>query len=159
MLMAYTYFHVALSLVGIISGLVMLMAMASGKKMDGVTSVFLWTTILTSVTGFFFPFHGITPGIIIGILSLVVLALALYALRSQHLNGAWRTTFAICAVIAEYFNIFVLVAQSFRKIPALHALAPTQSDGPFKITQTVVLVLVILLGVRATRGFRKTATA
>jgi len=117
-------------------------------------SVFLWTTVLTSVTGFFFPFKGITPGIILGIISLVVLALALLALYGKKMAGGWRTVFVITAVMAEYFNFFVLIAQSFEKVPALHALAPTNSEGPFKIAQLTALILFVVLGFLATRNFR-----
>jgi hypothetical protein len=117
-------------------------------------SVFLWTTISTSVTGFMFPFKGITPGIVLGIISLVVLAISLVALYSRKLAGGWRTTFVISAVMALYFNFFVLIAQSFGKIPALHALAPTESEGPFKVAQLTALILFVVLGFLATRNFR-----
>src|SRR5205823_1713264 len=103
------------------------------------------TTVLTSVTGFGFPIHGVTPGIVLGILSLVVLAIAIFARYARHLSGGWRRAYVITASIALYFNCFVLVVQSFQKVPALHALAPTQKEPPFGIAQLTLLVLFILL--------------
>lgn len=151
---AFTAFHVLLSLVGIAAGFVAVFGLIGGRWLGLWISVFLWTTVLTSVTGFFFPFKGITPGIILGIISLVVLALALLALYGKKMAGGWRTVFVITAVMAEYFNFFVLIAQSFEKVPALHALAPTNSEGPFKIAQLTALILFVVLGFLATRNFR-----
>ncbi|HEX4379710.1 MAG TPA: hypothetical protein VH022_06740 [Candidatus Acidoferrum sp.] len=153
-LAAFTVFHVLLSLVGIAAGFVAVFGLIGGRWLGLWISVFLWTTVLTSVTGFFFPFKGITPGIILGIISLVVLALALLALYGKKMAGGWRTVFVITAVMAEYFNFFVLIAQSFEKVPALHALAPTNSEGPFKIAQLTALILFVVLGFLATRNFR-----
>jgi hypothetical protein len=151
---AFTAFHVLLSLVGIGAGFVAIFGLIGGRWLKLWISTFLWTTILTSVTGFFFPFKGITPGIILGIISLVVLALSLYALYGKKLAGGWRTTFVITAVLAQYFNFFVLIAQSFMKVPALHTLAPTGSEGPFKIAQLTALIVFVVLGFLATRNFR-----
>jgi hypothetical protein len=153
-LAAFTVFHVLLSLVGIAAGFVAVFGLIGGRWLGLWISVFLWTTVLTSVTGFFFPFKGITPGIILGIISLVVLALALLALYGKKMAGGWRTVFVITAVMAEYFNFFVLIAQSFEKVPALHSLAPTNSEGPFKIAQLTALILFVVLGFLATRNFR-----
>ena len=153
-LAAFTAFHVLLSLVGIAAGFVAVFGLIGGRWLGLWMSVFLWTTILTSVTGFMFPFKGITPGIVLGIISLVVLAISLVALYSKKLAGGWRTTFVISAVMALYFNFFVLIAQSFGKIPALHALAPTESEGPFKVAQLTALILFVMLGFLATRNFR-----
>jgi hypothetical protein len=97
------------------------------------------------VTGFFFPFHGITPAIKLGIISSVVLLVTIYARYAKHLAGAWRWIYVVGAVTSLYFNVFVLIVQSFEKIPALHAMAPTQTEQPFKLTQLVALVLFILL--------------
>jgi hypothetical protein len=133
----FTLIHVIISLIGIASGFVVLSGMLSAKPLPGWTSLFLITTILTSVTGFFFPFHGITPGIIIGIISLVVLAVTLYALYARRLAGVWRKVYVITALFALYMNFFVFIVQSFEKIPALRALAPTQAEPPFAITQLV----------------------
>jgi len=153
-LAAFTAFHVLLSLVGIAGGFVAVFGLIGGRWLGLWMSVFLWTTISTSVTGFMFPFKGITPGIVLGIISLVVLAISLVALYSRKLAGGWRTTFVISAVMALYFNFFVLIAQSFGKIPALHALAPTESEGPFKVAQLTALILFVVLGFLATRNFR-----
>jgi hypothetical protein len=151
---AFTAFHVLLSLVGIGAGFIAIFGLIAGRWLNLWVQVFLWTTILTSVTGFFFPFKGITPGIILGIISLVVLAISVFALRAKKLAGGWRTTFVITAVIAEWLNFFVLIAQLFEKVPPLHALAPTNSEGPFKIAQLVALIVFVVLGYVATKNFR-----
>jgi hypothetical protein len=153
-LAAYTAFHVLLSLIGIGTGFVVIFGLIAGRWLGLWMSIFLWTTILTSVTGFFFPFKGITPGIILGIISLVALAISLYALYSKKMAGGWRTTFVISAVLAQYLNFFVLIAQLFEKVPALHALAPTNTEGPFKIAQLVALIVFVVLGFLATKNFR-----
>jgi hypothetical protein len=157
-LATYTQIHVAISLIGIGSGLIVVFGMMSGKRMDGLTALFLITTALTSITGFFFPFEHITPGIILGILSLIVLAICIPARYTFHLAGTWRATYVITAVIALYFNCFVLIAQSFLKIPSLHALAPTGKEPPFAIAQGILLVLFIVLGVMATKKFHPITT-
>jgi hypothetical protein len=157
-LATYTQIHVVISLIGIGSGLIVVFGMLGGKRMDGMTALFLITTVLTSVTGFFFPFHGVTPGIILGILSLIVLALCIPARYSFHLAGKWRATYVITAVIALYFNCFVLIAQSFQKIPALHALAPKGNEPPFLIAEGILLILFIVLGIQAVKKFHS-ATA
>lgn len=152
-LSTYTIMHVIISLIGIGSGLVVLFGLLSGKLINFWNGLFLITTILTSVTGFFFPYTKITPGIILGILSLIALAIALLALYAFHLNGGWRRTYAITALIALYFNIFVLVVQLFEKVPAIHALAPTQTEAPFKIAQLTLLVLSIIFITIAAKKF------
>ena len=153
-LSTYTTLHVIISLIGIGSGLVLLFGLLNGKLLNLWNGLFLTTTILTSVTGFFFPYTKITPGIIVGILSLIVLAIALLALYVGHLQGAWRLTYAITALIALYFNIFVLIAQLFAKVPVLHALAPTQTEAPFKIAQLLLLILFIVLITLVAKKFR-----
>jgi hypothetical protein len=150
---AFTQFHVAISLIGILAGLIVLLGMLGSKPLNAVTALFLITTVLTSLTGFLFPFHGITPGIVIGILSLIVLFLAILARYAFHYAGGWRATYVITSTIALWFNVFVFIVQSFEKVPSLHALAPTQTESPFKIAQLVVLVAFIVLGVRAVRKF------
>lgn len=150
----YTIIHVLISLIGIFTGLIVLFGMIAGRRLDGWTKCFLITTVLTSVTGFFFPFHGFTPAIGLGIISLFVLAVAIYARYPRQLVGHWRWIYVVTAVIALYFNVFVGVVQSFEKIPALHALAPTQTEQPFKSTQLVVLVIFVLLGIVAAIRFR-----
>jgi hypothetical protein len=148
-LAVFTQVHVAISLIGIASGFVVIFAMMASKRMPAMTALFLTTTILTSVTGFFFPFHGVTPGIVIGILSLVILAIATIAWYR-----GWRGTWVLTAVVAEFFNFFVLIVQSFEKVPALRALAPTGKEAPLKAAQMAALVLFILLAVIAYRKFR-----
>ena len=146
--------HVVISLVGIGSGFVVLFGLLAGKRLERWTSLFLITTVLTSVTGFFLPAHKILPSHIIGAISLVVLAFAIYARYSRQLVGGWRTTYVVTSTLALYFNVFVLVVQSFMKIPALKALAPTQSEPPFAIAQGFVLLLFIVLGTLAVKNFR-----
>jgi len=150
----YTLVHVLLSLAGIGSGLVVLFGLINGKSLDGWTAVFLVTTVLTSVTGFGFPSTHLLPSHVVGILSLVVLALAILGRYAFGLAGAWRRVYVIGSVIALYFNVFVLVVQGFLKVPALHALAPQQNEPPFAVAQGVVLLLFLFLGFRAVKGFR-----
>ena len=153
-LAAYTIFHVSLSLIGIATGFIVIFGLIAGRWLGLWTSIFLWTTILTSITGFFFPFKGITPGIILGIISLVVLAVSLLALYGKKMAGGWRTSFVIMAVVAQWLNFFVLIAQLFEKVPALHMLAPTNTEPPFKIAQLCALILFVVLGFLATKNFR-----
>ena len=155
-LRAYTIIHTLISLIGIFTGLIVLFGLLAGKRLDGWTKWFLITTVLTSVTGFFFPFHGFTPAIVLGIMSLIVLAVAIFARYPRHLAGHWRWIYVVTSVIALYFNVFVLVVQTFEKIPALHAMAPTQTEPPFKLTQLVVLAIFVLLGTIAAIRFRPT---
>ena len=150
----YTIIHTLISLVGIFTGLVVLFGLLAGKRLDGWTKWFLITTVLTSVTGFFFPFHGFTPAHGVGIISLIVLAVAIFARYSRHLAGHWRWIYVVTAVIALYLNMFVGVVQAFLKVPALHAMAPTQTEQPFKLTQLVVLAIFVLLGIIAAIRFR-----
>jgi hypothetical protein len=150
----FTKIHVAISLIGIASGAVLALAMMAGRFLRKVNTLFLVTTILTSVTGFFFPFHGVTPAIIFGIMSLLALCFTLLAYYGKHLAGGWRRIFVLTALFALYLNCFVLIAQSFQKIPALHALAPTGTEGPFKLAQLVLLVIAIVVMVIADRRFR-----
>lgn len=154
MLTTFTLFHVVLSLVGIAAGFVVLFGLLTSKRFDRWTALFLTTTVATSVTGFLFPFHHFLPSYAIGILSLIVLALAIIARYRYRLAGGWCKTYVITALIALYFNFFVLIAQLFQKAPALKALAPTQSEPPFLITQLVVLVLFVVLAIRAAVRFR-----
>jgi hypothetical protein len=153
MLNALTLFHVVLSLVGIASGFAVVYGLLS-SRVHGWTNLFIWTTVATSVTGFFFPFHKFLPSHGVGILSLIVLAIAILALYRFRLAGGWRRTYAITAVVALYFNVFVLVAQLFLKVPSLNALAPTQSEPPFQIAQGIVLIVFVVLGIRAAMKFR-----
>jgi hypothetical protein len=147
----YTIVHVVISLVGIGSGLIVMFGLLAGQRLDGQTVLFLATTVATSVTGYGFPFEHLLPSHIVGAISLVVLALAIYARYARHLAGPWRATYVICAVLALYLNVFVLIVQLFLNVPALHLLAPTQSEPPFGVAQLVVLVLFIALGTLAVR--------
>jgi hypothetical protein len=149
-----TFFHVLLSLIGIFAGFIAVFGMIGGKRLNGWTSLFLVTTALTSITGFFFPFHGLTPGYYVGTISLVVLAVAIPARYVKHLAGAWRKIYAVTASIALYLNVFVLIAQLFMKVPSLHALAPTGSEPPFLISQVVVMAIFIVLTIAAAIKFR-----
>ena len=152
-LQSYTIIHTLISLIAIFTGLVVLLGMLGGKRLDGWTKWFLITAVATTVTGFFFPFHGFTPAIGLGIISLPFLALTIFARYSKHLAGAWRWIYAIGAVICLYFNLFVLVVQLFEKVPALHAMAPTQTESPFKLTQLCVLVVSVVLAIIAVIRF------
>ena len=156
---AFTVLHVIISLIGIVSGIVVLVAMLGGKAPAGWTAVFLATTVLTSATGFLFPSSGFTPAQGVGILSLVLLAIALFALYGGHLAGAWRWIYVLTAIPSLYLNCFVLVAQSFQKIAFLNALAPTQSEPPFQIAQLVVLVIFVVATIVAFRKFHPASGA
>ena len=149
----FTLIHVIISLIGIASGSVVLFGLLNANRFDGWTALFLITTVLTSVTGFFFPTSGILPSQIVGVISLVVLAVAIFALYRSHLAGAWRWVYVSCAILALYLNVFVGVVQSFQKLAFLQPLAPTQSEPPFLIAQLVVMGLFILLGVLAVKRF------
>jgi len=150
----FTLVHVAISLIGIFSGFVVANGLLTAKRLDHWTALFLATTVATSATGFLFPFHHFMPSHAVGILSLVVLSIAIFARYGRRLAGPWRWTYVITAMIALYFNVFVLVAQAFMKVPALNALAPTGSEPPFLLAQLVVLLLFIALTVAATIRFR-----
>lgn len=152
-LQTFTLIHVIISLLAIASGFVAIFGMIAGRRMSGWVGFFLLTTIATSVTGFGFPFTKVTPGIIVGVISLLLLTIAVVALYLRHLAGPWRWIYIVTAVAALWFNVFVLIVQSFQKIAFLSALAPTQSEPPFQIAQGVALVLLIALGVAAVRKF------
>jgi hypothetical protein len=151
---AFLFLHVLLSLIGIFTGFVVLCGLLTAKRLDGWTLLFLVTTAATSVTGFFFPFHGFTPTIGVGIVSMVVVLGAIAARYSFHLVGHWRGIYAAAAVIALYLNTFVLVAQAFQKVPALHALAPQGTEPPFAVAQGILLLLFVVAGVYSLRRFR-----
>jgi len=153
-LQIFTIAHVIISLVAIASGFVVLFGLISGKRLDRWTAFFLATTAATSVTGFGFPIRGFTPGIGLGIVSLVVLAVSLFARYGRHLAGIWRRVYVVTAVMALYLNFLVLIVQSFQKVPALKAMAPTQSEPPFLIAQVVSMIVFIVLGSLAVIRFR-----
>ena len=151
---AFVTFHVIISLIGIASGLFVLVGLLGGRKMPAMTALFLLTTIATSVTGFMFPSSGVTPAQVTGIISLVVLAVAVFARYGRRMVGSWRPIYVIAAVASLYLNTFVLVVQSFQKLPFLQPLAPTQTEPPFLVAQAVTLLAFVVLGFLAVRRFR-----
>jgi hypothetical protein len=155
-LATFTLVHVIISLIGIVSGIIVMFAMLGSRSTPGMTAIFLLSTILTNATGFLFPFTQLLPSHIIAILSLVLLAIACLALYGMALSGAWRWIYAMTALVSLYLNVFVLVIQSFLKIPALTALAPgNPPNGPvFAVVQGVVLLFFIVTIVGAVRRFR-----
>jgi hypothetical protein len=150
----FTIFHVALSLIGIFAGFIAVFGLLASKLLPGWTRWFLWTTVLTSVTGYFFPVHKLLPSHIVGLISLILLSVALYALYNKQLVGGWRRAYAITAVLSLYLNFFVLIVQLFEKVPALKALAPTQTEMPFKVAQLTALVIFVLLTILSAVRFR-----
>jgi hypothetical protein len=152
-LSTFTTVHVLLSLVGIGSGCAVLLGLFSAKRVNGLTALFLLTTVLTSVTGFGFPFTHLLPSHKTAIISLVVLAIAILARYSFHMVGKWRWIYVVTAMIALYLNLFVLVFQSFEKVPALKAMAPTQSEPPFLVAQLAVMAIFIALTIFAVKKF------
>lgn len=150
----YTVIHVLISLVGIVSGFVVIYGFLNSKDWAFWTSLFLVTTVLTSVTGYGFSATYVTPGHVVGAISLVVLGFAIYAKYVRKNQGGWRTAYVVNSVVAQYLNFFVLIVQLFGKVPLLKALAPTQSEPPFAVAQLGALVAFILLGTLAVLRFR-----
>ena len=153
-LSTFTLVHVVISLIGIGSGLLVIYGLLIGKRLDGATAIFLASTMATSVTGFGFPFDHLLPSHKVGILSLLLLAVAIIGRYIFHLAAAWRGIYVVCAVVALYLNVFVLVVQLFEKVPALRAMAPTQKEPPFLVAQIVVLALFVALTIIAAKRFR-----
>jgi uncharacterized membrane protein len=151
---AFTTLHVIISLVAIAAGLVVLVAMAGNRHLGAMTGVFLLTTILTSVTGFFFPLKAIGPPHIFGVISLVALAVSLFALYARKLAGVWRPAYIVTALLSLYLNCVVLVVQVFQKIPFFNAFAPTGSEPAFMAAQGVTLLVIGYLGFLALRRYR-----
>jgi hypothetical protein len=149
----FTQIHVVISLIAIASGLVVMLGLLTRKRLDRWTALFLLMTLATTVTGFFFPFHGFTPALVVGVISMFLLAIALIARYLRHLENAWRWIYVITALAALYLNVFVLIVQSFQKIPSLKALAPTQSEAPFLIAQLLTLLLFVVLSIVAAVKF------
>lgn len=156
---AFTLLHVLISVAGILSGFVVVYGLLSARRLDRWTAIFLITTVLASVTGFLFPNKELTPGQIVGGISLVVLAVGVAARYVLHLAGVWRWIYVVSAVTALYFNCFVAVVQAFEKNPVLRASAPTQKELPFLVAQIVVLALFMVIGVLGVKRFRVGATA
>ena len=153
-LQIYTIIHTLISLIAIFTGFIVLFGLLGSERLGGWTKWFLTSAVATTVTGFFFPFHGLTPAFKLGIISVVVLAITIYARYPKNLTGPWRWIYVIGAVTSLYFNVFVLIVQLFEKVPALHAMAPTQTEQPFKLTQLVVLAFFILFMIIAAIRFR-----
>jgi len=151
---AYTLIHVVLSLVGIFSGLVVVGGLMAGICFRRWVGLFLTTTVLTNLSGFGFPFTGLLPSHIVASLSLVILPVAIAALYWKRLAGAWRKVFVVLSVLALYLNVFVLLAQLFQKTPILAKLAPDPGAPAFAATQGLVLILFVVLGRAAVKGFR-----
>jgi hypothetical protein len=154
-LSAFTILHVIISLIAIVTGLIVMFGMVGSNRQGGLTAIFLIFTILTSVTGFMFPNNTVTPGILIGILSCILLAIACLALYAMHLAGPWRWIYVVTALVSLYLNVFVLVIQSFLKIPPLHEIAPGNPPaGPaFAVVQGIVLVFFVAMIIRVWRRF------
>jgi len=156
---AFTQFHVILSLIGIASGIVVVFGMLGSKLSPGLTSIFLASTVATSVTGFMFHFASFGPPEIVGVISLVVLGLALLAMYAYKLAGSWRWIYVAAAVCALYLNSFVGVVQTFQKVAFFHALAPNQTEPPFLIAQSIVLLAFIAAGIAAAKKFHPATAA
>lgn len=152
-LSAFTTLHVVLSLIGIVTGIIVALGMLGSKRLPVLTAVFLVSTVLTSVTGFMFPFHKLLPSHVFGIISLVVLVPALIGVYGSKLAGPWRWIYVVTALVALYLNVFVGVVQAFQKLSFLQPFAPTQSEPPFLIAQLVALAIVLVIGFLGVRRF------
>jgi hypothetical protein len=152
--LALTYFHTLVSLVAIVTGISVVYGFIKSQVYPGWTTTYLAATALTLITSFLFPYHGFTPAIGVGILCVLIFIPVLYAKYRTSLSGIWRPVYVAGSTALLYFNCFVLIAQSFQKIPFLHVLAPTGSEPPFAISQAILLVIAIVLGVLAVRRFR-----
>jgi hypothetical protein len=150
----FALFHTLLSIIGLVAGLILAGGLMAGKRLDGWSATFLVATILTNVTGFGFPFPPITPAHVIAAISLLIFPFVLYARYGKALAGGWNSVYVSGAMVALYFNGFVLMAQLFRRIPALIALAPTQKEAPFAVAQLLVAILFLALGRAALHGSR-----
>ena len=159
-LSTFTTVHVIISLIAIVSGIIVMFGLLGSKRMPGMTAIFLLFTILTSATGFLFPFEKLLPSHMIGILSLVLLAIACIALYGMNLSAAWRSVYVVTAMTSLYLNVFVLIIQAFLKVPALHALAPSvpPSEPPFAVIQGIVLLFFVIVIIGAVRRFRPVPT-
>ena len=149
----FTFLHVFVSVIGIGAGIFLIFGLLSSRRLSILTAAFFVTTIATSLTGFLYPFKGVTPGIVLGILSLIALIVAIVALYVKSLHGGWRGIYVVSVCLAFYFNFFVLIAQSFDKVPVLHSIAPTQTSPGYGFAQAAVLVVFILVTIRAYKKF------
>jgi len=150
----FTSGHLVLSLIGIAAGLIVMLGLLAGRPLDRWNALFLVTTVATSVTGFGFPTEHLLPSHKVGIISLVILTVAIVGRYGLHLAGGWRRIYVVCAAIALYLNVFVGVTQAFLKVPALAAMAPNQTEPPFVVAQLVVLALFVALTIVATKRAR-----
>jgi hypothetical protein len=150
----FTFIHVALSLIGIGAGFFVMFELLTSRPLRILTALFFLATIGTSLTGFFFPENSVTPGIVLGVLSMIVLILALFAKHAKKLIGPWRGVYVVSVCMAFYFNFFVLIAQAFAKVPALKAAAPTMASPAFGLAQLVLLFIFVLLTIRAVKRYR-----
>ena len=155
----FTRIHVFISLVGIASGFVVVGGMLRAQRNSSATSLFLHSTLLTSITGLLLPSSGITPAVVLGYLSIALMFVAFLAVNSFQLRGAWRWAYIVSAIIALYFNCFVATVQAFQKLPTLQPLAPTLSEPPFQIAQGVLLVVMTVLGFLSVRNFHPAPAA
>ena len=146
--------HTVISIVAIAAGLVVVGGLIAGARIDGWTGIFLVTTALTSITGFFFPLTPFLPSHWIGVISLLILPFVIAARYWKHLRGGWRGIYVVGTVLVLYLNFFILLVQLFRRIPALIVAAPKQTEPPFVLTQLLVLALFAWLGFAAFRRFR-----
>lgn len=159
-LSTFTFIHTVLSLVALVAGIVVIAGLFGPRALEGWTALYLATAVATNVTGFFFfPGTGFDAAQVVGVISSVALALAILGRYVFHLAGAWRWIYAVGAVVGLYFLVFVAIAQAFGKVPALHALAPTQSEPPFAITQLVVLVIFVVVAIAAALKFHRGTAA
>ena len=156
---AFTQLHVIVSLIGIGSGIAVVLGMLAANRLPGMTAIFLATTVATSVTGFMFHFASFGPPEIVGVISLVVLAAAVLALYARKLSGSWRWIYVASAVCALYLNTFVAVVQTFQKVAFFHALAPTQKEPPFAVAQGIVFIVCLSVGIAAAKKFHPAAAA
>jgi hypothetical protein len=162
---AFTNLHVIITLIAIASGFIVMFGMLGSKRLPGWTAIFWLTTLLTSVTGFMFPIHGFTPALGVGIVAMIVLAIGLFALYVKHLGGSWRWIYAVTAVISLYFNVFVLIVQTFQKISFINPLAPQvgppftgATNNQFAIAQGAALLFFIVVGIATAVKFRPSPT-
>jgi hypothetical protein len=145
--------HVVISLIAIVAGVLVTFGFVTDRRMNGWNAIFLLFTIATSVTGFLLPLNGLTPPVMLGIISLVVLVISVYARYAKLLLQVWRPAYVVTAMFAFYLNFFVLIAQSFQKLPSFHALAPTQTEPPFIAAQIGALVLFIILTIVSVKRY------
>ena len=158
-LSTYTVAHVIISLIAIAAGFIVAYGMLGSNRLEGWTALFLFTNVLTSLTGFGFAFDHVLPSHVVGVLSLVALLIAILGYYLYRLAGAWRWIYVVAALVALWFNVFVLIVQAFQKISFLQPLAPTQSAPAFQIAQGAALVVFIVMGIFAVRKFHPPAQA